>query len=125
MPAARQASSRKRAVVRLPSAQSVPSTAMRGAPTVRIVPSQKWRSVRRAVRRTSRIVTPFLWAAAASAGSSARNSWRPLTTDMPASIASKRSARSPGVTRPPDVATPTMQKSGFQPMASSAAAIEA
>ena len=44
IPAARQASSRKRAVVRLPSAQSVPSTAMRGAPTVRILPSQKWRS---------------------------------------------------------------------------------
>ena len=68
IPAARQASSRKRAVVRLPSAQSVPSTAMRGAPTVRISPLQKCRSVRRAVRRTSRIVTPLRAAAAASAG---------------------------------------------------------
>ena len=47
IPAARQASSRKRAVVRLPSAQSVPSTAMRGAPTVRIRPLQKCSSVRR------------------------------------------------------------------------------
>ena len=58
-PARRQASSRKRAVVRLPRAQSVPRTAMRGAATSRMSPLQKWSSVRFAVLRTSVIVTPL------------------------------------------------------------------
>ena len=122
--AARQASSRKRAVVRLPSAQSVPRTAMRGAPTVRIRPLQKCRSRRRAVRRTSRIVTPLRSAAAAN-GVVGEELVESVDDGHAGVDRLEEQGRRPGVTRPPEVAMPTMQKSGFTARLSSAAAIEA
>ena len=57
-------------------------------------PLQKWSSVRRAVFRTSTIDDALrARPRRESSGSSDTNSWSPLTTDMPLSIASKRSAR--------------------------------
>ena len=94
--------------MRLPSAQSVPRTAMRGVASFRISPVQKCSSLRSFTFRTSVIVRPFLSARRASSGSSDANSWSPLTTDRPFSRASRSAARISGVIRPPCVAIPTI-----------------
>ena len=107
-------------VVRLPSAQSVPSSAIRGARTRCTAPVQKCSSERRFGRRRSMIRAPLAAANAASSGSSARTSCRPFTTPMPARSAAASGARSSGGNTPPDVATPTTHQSGRAPVASRA-----
>jgi hypothetical protein len=101
------------AVVRLPMAPSVPSTAMRGQVTSAMRPLNMRRSFLARGRRTSRIVTPWSAAAAAISGSSLRNSCRPLTTPMPTLMASRTIVRSAGDSMPLDGAIPKMKTSGM------------
>ena len=106
---------RMTAVVRLPMAPSVPSTAMRGQVTVSIAPVNMRRSFLGRGRRTSSISTPYLAAAAVNSRSSFRNSCRPLTMYMPRRMASSTTPRWCGESRPLSGATPRMKKSGTRP----------
>ena len=116
MPRSLSARVRIVAVVRLPIAPSVPSTAMRGQVTSAMLPLNMRRSFLSRGRRTSRIVTSCAAAAAANSGSSFRNSCRPLTMFIPradgvehdAALERGRACRSVG-------AIPRMKKSGTRP----------
>ena len=89
---ARQASTSSQAVVRLPTAESVPSTATLKASTCSMRPSKKCSSDRG--RRLAHVAdrrAPCLAARPASSGSSLRKSCRPLSTFRPAARAASTS----------------------------------
>jgi hypothetical protein len=98
--------------VRLPSAQSVPSKAMRGIASSRILPDQKASSEKRRGRRMSTISAPDARQRATSSASSASSWCRPLTSCSPRSAARSSSSRSSLGNTPPSVATPITQARG-------------
>ena len=122
MPRSLSARVRMTAVVRLPMAPSVPSTAMRGQVTLSMSPVNMRRSFFARGRRTSLIRTPYFAAAAVNSRSSFRNSCRPLTMCMPRRIASSTTPRWCGESRPLRGATPRMKKSGTWPARAMASA---
>ena len=111
------ASTSARAVVRLPMAESVPSTAMRTESTSAIFPVKKCSCERGGGLRMSRSVTPLAAARAASSGSSERKSCRPQSTFNPASMARATSARADAGSRPPSGASPITRCVAARPSA--------
>ena len=110
------------AVVRLPMAQSVPSTAITGQVTSAIRPLNRCKSFLSRGLRTSRILTLLAIHAAANTGSSFKNSCRPLTIFIPWLIASSTRPRSCFDSMPLDGAIPKMKKSGTEPACDKASA---
>ena len=100
------------AVVRLPTAPSVPSTAMRRHGTSKMRPEKSLRSFFSLGRRTSVMLTCASSAAATNSASSLRNSCRPLITCIPRAMPSRRTARWSAESSPSAGATPQIRKSG-------------
>ena len=92
-PRSLSARTRRVAVVRLPTAPSVPSTAIRGQVTSKMRPEKSLRSFFSLGRRTSVMVTPASRPAATNSASSLRNSCRPLMTCMPRAMPSSSTTR--------------------------------
>ena len=110
------------AVVRLPMAPSVPSTAMRGQVTSAMRPVNIRRSFLARGRRTSRICTSYARLASANSGSSFKNSCSPLTMSIPVAMASRTTARSWAESMPLDGAIPKMKASAAPPAWATASA---